>query len=384
MYATRRITVSTFYPGDSNPVISTVKAQLSRLGFACDSSSDVFDHTFEYALRSFQQSRGIVVDGVLGSETFSELEIARYKLGDRVLRFDPVRPLKGDDVTELQHRLSRLGVYTDPVTFDFGVATHNAVREFQTELGLSPDGIVGPSTLHALRAVYRRSSNGNLWALRERARMSASGESLSGRIIAIEAGTTQRDFVNTVATSEDLELEQRISGDIVARVEGRLGALGASVVRIPSDNSDLADSLNAAALVTVNQDFSASPLPNGIATFYFGQQKNSTMVSPVGRSLGGLAHREIVARTPFLDCGVHARTWKSLRNVSSPKVEVFAGYLTNPGDRALLEDPQVRDAIAEGISVAVQRLFLRQENDHDTGTLDIQSIRDMQRLLDKK
>lgn len=378
------MTASTIHPGDVGPLVSTVKTQLQRLGYQCDPASDVFDHQFESVVRSFQQARGIVVDGVIGAETFKELEIARYKLGDRVLRFDPVRPLQGDDVTELQHRLSRLGVYTESVTFEFGSTTHDAVREIQKELGLSPDGIVGPSTLAALSAVYRNSSHGNLWALQERARVSASGESLSGRTIVIEAGTTARDFVNTVATPQALEQERVWSGDIASRVEGRLSALGASIVHIPSDKPYLADDLAAAAVVTVNQDHALSPAPNGIATFYFGQHKNSTLVSPIGRSLGGLVHREVVARTSLLDCGVHARTWDSLRNVNTPKVQVFAGYMSNRLDRELLAQSGVRDSIAEGISVAVQRLFLHKDNDHDTGTLNVETIREMRNLFAKQ
>lgn len=354
------------------------------MGYECDPSSELFDHQFESVICSFQQSRGIVVDGVIGPETHKELDIARYKLGDRVLRYDPVRPLQGDDVTELQHRLSRLGVYTESVSFEFGPATYNAVREIQKELGLSPDGIVGPSTLSALSAVYRQSSHGNLWALQERARVTASGESLSGRTIVIEAGTTARDFVNTTATPEALEQERIWSGDIASRVEGRLGALGASIVHIPSDKPHLADDLDAAAVVTVNQDHALSPAPNGIATFYFGQHKDSNMVSPIGRSLGGLVHREVVARTSLLDCGVHARTWKSLRNVDAPKVQVFAGYMSNAHDRELLSQTSVRDSIAEGVSVAVQRLFLHKDNDHDTGTLNVQTIREMRNLFAKR
>lgn len=378
------MTVSSIHPGDSDPLVATVKAQLHRLGYQCDPSSELFDHQFEFVIREFQQSRGIVVDGVIGTETFKELEIARYKLGDRVLRFDPVRPLQGDDVTELQHRLSRLGVYTESITFEFGSATHNAVREIQNELGLSPDGVVGPSTLATLSAVYRQSSHGNLWALQERARVTASGESLTGRTIVIESGTTARDFVNTTATSQSLEQERTWSSDIASRVEGRLSALGASIVHIPSDKPHLADVLNAAAVITVNQDHAPSPAPNGIATFYFGQNKDSNMVSPIGRSLGGLVHREVVARTPLLNCGVHARTWESLRNVKAPKVQVFAGYTSNEHDRELLAQTSVRDSIAEGISVAVQRLFLHKDNDYDTGTLNVESIREMRNLYSAK
>lgn len=363
-------------------MIATLKAQLARLGHPVgDLNSPLFDRQFELVVRDFQQSRGLVVDGVIGPGTFSELELARYRLGDRVLRFDPVRPMRGDDVAELQHRLSRLGMYTERVDFEFNIVTHNAVREMQTNLGLASDGIVGPRTVHALSSVYRDSSQGNLWALKERARVSASGQSLNGRVIVIESGTTRRDFPNRHIDEELLDAEVRLSGDIARRVEGRLTALGASIVQAPIDTPLLPDSLDAAAIISVNNDFADSQAPNGIATFYYGHSKNSTVVSPVGRSLAGLVHREIVARTELLDCGVHARTWHTLRITNTPKVHVFAGYLTNPTDRALLEQATVRDAVAEGITVAAQRLFLHEENDHDTGTLSLHDIKAMREKL---
>lgn len=54
------------------------------------------------------------------------------------------RGLKGDDVKTLQ---SRLGVAADG---DFGGRTEAAVRQFQRDHGLVPDGIVGPKTWQAL------------------------------------------------------------------------------------------------------------------------------------------------------------------------------------------------------------------------------------------
>src|SRR3712207_8576652 len=62
-------------------------------------------------------------DGRVGDETYRALSEARWSLGDRVLRYDPDRPMRGDDVTGLQERLLELG-------YDAGRA----------------DGILGPET----------------------------------------------------------------------------------------------------------------------------------------------------------------------------------------------------------------------------------------------
>lgn len=363
--------------GDSSAVLLATKAQLDRLGLAVgDVSSPVFDRTFELAVLAFQQSRGITTDGLLGPETFEQIELARYRLGDRVLRFDPVRPLVGDDVAALQKRLSNLGVYTDRIDGIFAADTDAAVREIQSGLGLRTDGIVGPNTIHGLDSVHRNHAGGNLYALREHARVTSSGPSLAGRVIVIEAATSARDFRATPYTPEQRRLEHAYSIDIARRLDGRLSALGAATVLIssPKAHQTLADELEASAVITITQDSSSSDAANGVATFYFGRADDDDVYSPVGKRLAELIQREVTARTDFLDCRTHARTWQSLAAVRSPKVHVVAGYISHDTDRSMLADDLTRDRIADGIAAALQRLYLNRDSDPETGTLNITSI----------
>ena len=57
---------------------------------------------------------------------------------------------KGNDVTELQKRLTAEGVYTGPITGYYGQLTVTAVEKYQGEHGLSQLGNVGPGTRAAL------------------------------------------------------------------------------------------------------------------------------------------------------------------------------------------------------------------------------------------
>ena len=64
----------------------------------------------EVAARAFQDARGLRVDGIVGSQTWSALVESGYALGDRLLYFR--RPMqRGDDVLELQRRLNALGFH---------------------------------------------------------------------------------------------------------------------------------------------------------------------------------------------------------------------------------------------------------------------------------
>jgi peptidoglycan hydrolase-like protein with peptidoglycan-binding domain len=52
----------------------------------------------------------------------------------------------GAEVISLQTSLSQAGFYNGPIDGVFGPATEDAIRQFQSQQGLEPDGIVGPAT----------------------------------------------------------------------------------------------------------------------------------------------------------------------------------------------------------------------------------------------
>ncbi|WP_432790186.1 peptidoglycan-binding protein [Brevibacterium sp. K11IcPPYGO002] len=364
--------------GDISEMLPNIKTQMARLGLHVgDAETADFDRAFELGVRQFQQDRGILCDGVLGPETFSELEQARYQLGDRVLRFDPVRVLTGDDVVDLQTKLAGLGFYPGRIDAQYAALTETAVKELQMSLGTKVDGVTGPQTLRGLNAIDRNQDTGNLFALQERARVAASGTSLVGRTFVIEAATTVVDFQNLPMTDEQSALERHITLDIASRLVGRLEAIGAGAILLEGDAVEVnrADSLGASAVVTVTADVSKSKDANGVATFFFGHERQSDLNSPTGQKLAELIQGEVVARTGMLDCRTHARTWSSLKRLKTPKVHVVSGYLTNSDDLESLQDPHVRDAIADGIAAALQRLYILEDKDPQTGTLSLDAIK---------
>ena len=60
---------------------------------------------------------------------------------------------KGQEVKDLQTRLSALGYYSGKIDGEFGPGTKEAVTAFQKANGLEADGIVGEETRELLFSV---------------------------------------------------------------------------------------------------------------------------------------------------------------------------------------------------------------------------------------
>ncbi|MGH3662929.1 MAG: penicillin-insensitive murein endopeptidase [Micromonosporaceae bacterium] len=94
----------------------------------------VFGSGTDTAVRNFQSSKGLTVDGIVGPATWGALAVT-VRSGST-----------GDAVRALQVQLNakrRLSLAVDGV---FGSGTDSAVRSFQSHAGITADGIVGPTT----------------------------------------------------------------------------------------------------------------------------------------------------------------------------------------------------------------------------------------------
>lgn len=94
------------------------------------------------AVRRFQSTNGLKVDGIVGNATWSAL-IVEVSSGS-----------SGNAVRAVQSQISvrASGWVTVDGTFD--PETDSAVRSFQGDIGLSVDGIVGPKTWNAFVSGY--------------------------------------------------------------------------------------------------------------------------------------------------------------------------------------------------------------------------------------
>ena len=105
------------------------------------------------AVRDFQRSRGLTVDGIVGNQTWPAI-IVQVRQGSN-----------GEAVRGVQSQFQARNLSGDPskglqVDGIFGPKTDAAVRGFQQAAGLSVDGIVGPITWRARPTNF---SHGMTW-----------------------------------------------------------------------------------------------------------------------------------------------------------------------------------------------------------------------------
>ena len=125
--------------GDSGPDVRELQTLLDDNGFwTYHTITDYFGSVTETAVKNFQFSKQIKVDGLVGNTTYSCLmdgvkNDIMLKKGDR-----------GEQVKEVQQML---GITADGI---FGSGTESSVKKFQTDNGLIADGIVGSKTYETL------------------------------------------------------------------------------------------------------------------------------------------------------------------------------------------------------------------------------------------
>lgn len=374
--------------GDQSVRVAEARATLARLGLMKDyqgtlsdwkqqkySESDkIFDAELSEVIKAFQQSRGIVPSGVIDDLTLRELRQASYTLGARALAYEPGNVQVGDDVAQLQQQLQELGFYQQRVDGHFGPDTHAALAEYQLNYGLQNDGVCGPTTINALSLLGRRITGGSAHNIQERERVRNAGPKLAGKRVVIDPALGGADKGQRVKGRFGEISEEDLLWDLAERVAGRMIAAGMETIisRPRTDNpttkdrAELANAFGADLVISLACDSYQNDKANGVATFYFGSEQGNS--SLIGETLSGFIQREIVARTPLQNCWNHGRTWDLLRLTQMPVVQVVMGYLTNPGDVAILTNPHMRDDIAEAIVVSVKRLYLLDEDTAVTGT----------------
>ncbi len=140
--------------GDSGEAVTELQQRLTSLAYYQGAITGFFGEQTRSAVELLQRDQGLTVDGIVGAGTQS---VIQRLLNEGRQTPDPeVRTVlrlndTGEQVAELQRRLTQLRYYSGAITGTFGPVTEAAVITFQRANNLTPDGIVGAGTADVLR-----------------------------------------------------------------------------------------------------------------------------------------------------------------------------------------------------------------------------------------
>lgn len=137
--------------GSANNEVKLIQEKLNSLGYNVGTADGIFGTGTESAVKSYQQSKNLDADGIVGKLTWDTLfnGVSRGDTEDNTIQYPGYLIGLGNadsNVTLIQKRLNMLNMGTLIEDGIFGAATKNAVIAFQNQNSLDADGVVGQST----------------------------------------------------------------------------------------------------------------------------------------------------------------------------------------------------------------------------------------------
>lgn len=341
-------------PGERGDAVHDVQQRLRAIGRAIDDERGVYGPATATAVRSFQQERRLPADGIVGHDTWTALLDAGWQLGDRLLYL--TRPwLRGDDVRQLQKALSRLGFDTGTTDGIHGPETDAALRDFQHNIGLPVDGIVGRRTLDQLASLWRAHQAATSFEVIER-HGTQPARTLAGLQILVDPALgparSRHDLTGMAEHEVVYDVARRLRGQLVALGAAALVSRAADTTPDPSDRARLANELDVDVLVSVGVAAMPGSDARGAAAYYFG---DGEVTSDRGRRLADHCVDAVAERLRTDNCHAHASTSAILRESRCPAAVVELGFVTHPDEGALLATAPYRQAAASALANAVHR-----------------------------
>lgn len=336
--------------GERSREVVDVQTRLRVLGIDVEDEPGWFGERTKQAVRTFQQRRGLLTDGVVGPDTWNALVEAGWRLGDRALYLKNP-PMRGDDVLALQARLNALGFDAGREDGIFGRDTHEALRSFQHEYAIQEDGIFGTTSLLALSGL-RVDRPHTAAALREELRRTEAG--MSGALVVVDPGHGGIDHGDIGPNGLR---EADICWDLAKRVAGLVAHSGARIRFTRTEAEDLdsteratrANDVGADVFVSIHLNSHTEPMAEGTSTYYFPRSRSGELLAE--------SVRDRLVSLGLRDCRSHPQNYAILRETRMPAVLVEPAFITNPDEAKLLVDPDFRATLARAVAGGVRDYF---------------------------
>jgi N-acetylmuramoyl-L-alanine amidase len=349
----------TIGPGARGEDVRDVQSRLGGLGYRIDPDEHgEFGQSTDRAVREFQQNRQLLVDGLVGEDTWQVLVEAGHSLGDRIL-YLRLPHHRGDDVRDLQAWLNLLGFDAGREDGIFGERTDRAVRDFQQNVGLARDGIVGTVTLSHLTRLRPVGPGPGRATVREAEALRRMSATLDGARVAVDPGHGGDD--PGVHGPSGLS-EADAAGLLADALFEQLAAQGAEpflLDRLPeaaptSGRAATANEQGAEVLVSFHLGSDKDPRAAGASCYYFGR---GGYVSQAGQRLAELILEEIADSLGLENRGAQAKSLALLRETRMPAVHLEPCFITNPGEEQQLRTEDFRRNLGAAVAIALRRFF---------------------------
>lgn len=267
--------------GSRGTAVSQVQQDLKGLGyFNYHQATGYFGTITQDAVKAFQKSRGLAVDGIVGPQTWAALN-KTYT----TLKFG----MRGDAVVTLQDALKKQGVFYASSTGYYGKLTEDAVIRYQIAKGLRIDGIAGPETQASLFGAANSQSA---------SKVASTSRANSGQDARADIYWLAR-IIHAEARGESYKGQVAVGNVVLNRVKSPLfpnsiyGVIfeytGSVPQFSPVEDGSIYNTPNSSAMKAAEEAYNGSR-PVGEATYFFNPKKasgswivkNKTYVTTIG------------------------------------------------------------------------------------------------------
>ncbi len=326
--------------GLSGEKVLDVQRRLKLLGYDLGKTEidGIFGENTKKAVKMFQQDRGLLITGFFDFETWQELVDAGYNLGDRMMYLKEP-PFRGDDVKKLQVMLKTLGFYKDNENGIFCKNTRSALIDFQKNMGLPSDGMLGGNTLdylNSLKRIIETRTTSNFPLVKNKQEKNRSEVK-----IILDYGLDISDEArDEIYLKDKIYILKGIAGychDYFSEkgLEASFTVHDVNQDFFLTDRISFANKSDADILISINLNYSTNSSACGSSTYYF---KGLKSYSISGEIIANLIQDKIVDRLDAEDCRTHGRSYAILKATSTLSVLVEPGFISNTRERGQLLD----------------------------------------------